>query len=200
MSRMAVPALAGLAVALTAVLASQFLGQPMQEQRPASLPAAMSAMPATGPMTDPSPGWVAEILARPLFTPDRRPVAVAAVVGGPPAPGLPRLAGVMVTPSGRRAIFAGANATDKPLALAEGGRIGAFTVSRIEDGAVTVLGPDGARVVRPSFATGSEAAAIEKAVPPAADGARLQLLGASPSGLDLLRNAPNTPLPAAPRP
>ena len=197
MSRVAVLALAGLAVALGAVVAVEFMGDPVAEVRPA-VPATAVSVPVAGPAADPSPGWVAEILARPLFSPDRRPVAAAVVVGGPAAPGLPRLAGVMVTPAGRRAIFAGAGASDKPLALAEGGRIGAFVISRIDDGAVTVTGPDGARVIRPSFATGAEAAAIEKAVPP--DGARLQLLGSSPSGLDLIRNAPTTPLPAAPRP
>ena len=88
-------------------------------------------------------------LARPLFSPDRRPGRNAgpAQAGPPPAP-LPRLSGILVTPAGRSAIFAGQPAST---AVREGARIGTYEVRSIEPGQVTLLGPDGPRIVRPSF-------------------------------------------------
>lgn len=140
---------------------------------------------------DVSPAWITSILARPLFNTDRRPVAGAVATGGP-TEGLPRLTGVMVTPGGRQAIFA-ASVGGRQIAVAVGGHIGVFTVSRIDESGITVLGPDGPRQIRPSFAVGAEAAAN------APDASRLQQPGPAPLGLDLLRSIPNTPIPAAPR-
>ena len=93
--------------------------------------------------------WTATLLARPPFDPTRRPATggdgpVAADSG---QAALPRLAGVMVGPSGRTAIFA--PLTGKPVTVSEGGHVGAFVVRRIEVGKVTVAGPDGETVVRP---------------------------------------------------
>jgi hypothetical protein len=106
------------------------------------------AQPATVP--DSTSEWVATILARPLFTPDRRPPTDAVIARGDHMPdGLPRLSGVLVGPFGRRAIFAGENG--KPAAVSEGGHIAAWTVLLIEAGAVQVAGPGGSRTVRPSF-------------------------------------------------
>lgn len=94
--------------------------------------------------------WVATILARPLFSPDRRPPAQAAVEAGPSMPaGLPRLTGIMIGPFGRSAIFA--NDGGKPIVVAEGGQIGAWTIRAIKVGEVQVVGPEGARSLRPSF-------------------------------------------------
>jgi len=110
-------------------------------------PAARTAEP------DHTAEWVSTILGRPLFSPDRRPVpASSATAGGPAAPqGLPRLAGVLVGPFGRNAIFA----TDgsKPLVVTEGGKVNAWTVQSIEVGSVKVKGPDGAMTLQPSFAS-----------------------------------------------
>jgi hypothetical protein len=96
-------------------------------------------------------GWVQKALARPLFAPGRRPpappeqrrTAAAAFV-------LPRLTGVMVGPTDRTAIFAGA-AGGKPLVTREGSRIGDDMIDMIEPGRVTVTGPEGSRVLLPSF-------------------------------------------------
>ncbi len=90
------------------------------------------------------------ILARPLFDPNRRPVEAEA--GSTPAlDGLPRLAGVLVSPTGRIAIFAAAS-KGSPISLSEGGKIGPFIVENISAGQVVVKGPDGTRTLHPSFA------------------------------------------------
>ena len=89
------------------------------------------------------------ILARPLFSPNRRPSVIDSAPGG--ATGdepLPRLAGIMVSPAGRSAIFAGG---PRGVVVPVGGRVGRYDVRAIEPGAVTLLGPEGLRTVRPSF-------------------------------------------------
>lgn len=98
----------------------------------AALPGAIRAAQAT-------------LLQRPLFSPSRRPPPAAAVAA-PDRHGPPRLAGVLIAPSGRRAIFA-----DR-VVVAEGGALGRYTVQAIEAGQVTLLGPDGPQVLRPAFA------------------------------------------------
>lgn len=91
--------------------------------------------------------WAATSLARPLFNLSRRPAAAEAAdpVANEP---LPRLTGTLVSSTGRGAIFAG---QPQPLVLQEGGRLGQFTVQSIEPGQVTLRGPDGLRMLRPSF-------------------------------------------------
>ena len=118
---------------------------------PVSAPHARRAVAAPlAPVSDHTAEWVATILARPLFSPDRRPPseASAARVGGAPE-GLPRLAGVVVGPFGRSAIFVPDGR--KPMVVTEGGRIDAWTVRSIEVGTVQVSGPGGARTLHPSF-------------------------------------------------
>jgi hypothetical protein len=89
------------------------------------------------------------ILRRPLFRPDRRPPAGAAPAG--PA-GLPRLSGILVSSLGKSLIFDGGGAEGKPTVVAEGGRIGVYTVQSIGAGQATVVGPDGPKVLQLSFA------------------------------------------------
>ncbi len=91
---------------------------------------------------------VSGILRRPLFRADRRP-APAAVPDAPPLPPLPRLSGIVVTASARRAIFVG-GPDGKPVAAAEGDRFGPVRVARIGAQEVVVVGPDGAYVLRPA--------------------------------------------------
>jgi len=91
--------------------------------------------------------WLQAVLARPLFEPSRRPPAEGhSVAAG--APGLPRLSGVIVTPTGRQAIFAGSG---KPVIVAEGATLDGFTVRSITAGEVTVIGANGVQVLHPSF-------------------------------------------------
>jgi hypothetical protein len=112
--------------------------------------AAVAVAPAEA-APDHTGDWIAAILARPVFSPDRRPAVVASATGGRLPEGLPRLSGVVVGPFGRSAIFAADDR--KPLVVDEGGRIGAWTVRTIDAGTVEVSGPGGARTLHPSFAS-----------------------------------------------
>lgn len=85
------------------------------------------------------------ILARPLFSPDRRPEAS----GARSVSGLPRLAGIVMTGSRRVAIFAAPGS--KPVVVDEGARIGPYDVKAISESGVTVVGPEGTMVLRPMF-------------------------------------------------
>lgn len=136
---------------------------------------------------------IATLLARPLFNPDRRPVAGAASSGPGGAAELPRLTGILIGPTGRSAIFAGADER-RPVVLREGGSLGAFTVRSITPTQVTVLGPAGPRVLRPSFDGAAPAPG------PTSPGTRVEIpFGqlSAPSGLDILRNAARGAPPAA---
>jgi general secretion pathway protein N len=104
--------------------------------------------------------WLNQILARPLFNPDRHPVG-----GGAGAQGLPRLTGIIVAGSQRVAIFA-APANGHPIIAQAGGRIGAYEVQTVADEGVTVVGPEGTSMVRPAFdSTRPVAAAARPGVP-----------------------------------
>jgi len=150
--------LLGLCLALGAVTAAELTGlsRDGQEVGPPSLPAIPppAAGPRNGragsgaPTSDQQRGWVAATLARPLFAPDRRPRAAAKVVARAAAV-LPRLTGVLIYGDSRRALFAGADGA-KPMAASEGAEVAGFKIQRIEAGKVTLLGPEGARVVRPA--------------------------------------------------
>jgi hypothetical protein len=104
-------------------------------------------VPSLGSMpSDQAAGYVAAILARPLFSPSRRPNEPAATK----VADLARLTGVLVSPAGRRAIFAGP-AGGKSVVVGEGGRIGEYVVSSIEVDAVTITGPVDQRILHPAF-------------------------------------------------
>ena len=94
------------------------------------------------------PRITATLLARPLFSPTRRPPAQGVAAEAPPDLTLPRLAGVLVTSDGGKALFAG---TPRPVVVRQGERLGHFVVRSIEPGEVIVQGPGGARALRPSF-------------------------------------------------
>jgi hypothetical protein len=96
---------------------------------------------AAGP--DPHEDWFRQILARPLFNPDRRPIDSG-------VRGLPRLTGIVVAGSQRVAIFAGP-ANGHPVLAQAGARIGVYQVRSIDDDGVTVVGPAGTSLVRPTF-------------------------------------------------
>lgn len=172
---------------------------------PAPPPAAPpAAARAAGGAPEPVAAWAAAALERPLFNASRRPdspgAAPAAAAAEHAEP--PRLAGIMLTPQGRRAIFA--EAEDKPATVMEGSRVGSWQVQAIAAGEVTLTGPDGARTVRPSFST-DPPAAPPAPVPTLPVAAGLQALGMAPlrqadprpfaqqlrpSGAAILGNAP----------
>ena len=139
------PLLGAAAVGLAGLLAWEAVSLPASPALPdrprhdaAPLASAVRETDATGARTQ-------TLLLRPLFSPDRRPPPVALSAGGKEAE-MPRLSGVLIGPSWRRAIFAGG------VVVAEGGALGRYTVRTIEDGRVTVLGPDGVRILQPVFA------------------------------------------------
>jgi len=63
---------------------------------------------------------------------------------------LPRLSGVLLSGGNRSVIFAAPDG-GRPTVVAEGGQVAGYTVQSIEPGRVTLAGPDGTRVLRPSF-------------------------------------------------
>jgi hypothetical protein len=93
---------------------------------------------------------VAMILARPLFSATRRPRQDpdAPAQAAAAATALPRMTAILINGKLRSAIFDG---NGKPTILGEGGHLGPFTIQRIEAQQVTVIGPEGKRVVRTSF-------------------------------------------------
>jgi hypothetical protein len=116
-------------------------GLPARVAGPIRLGAADIAEPASR-----RDGWFREIVSRPLFNPDRRPI-------GPDARevrGLPRLTGIVVDGSRRIAIFA-APSGGHPIVVEADSRIGAYDVREIDDAGVTVVGPEGTTVLRPIF-------------------------------------------------
>jgi hypothetical protein len=106
--------------------------------------------------------WLNDIMARPLFSPTRRPV-------GTTVSGLPRLTGIVVAGSERVAIFA-APASEHPIVAHSGTRVGAYEVQSIADDGVTVVGPGGTTLIRPIF----DAARPASPAPPGTPAARAQ--------------------------
>jgi general secretion pathway protein N len=90
--------------------------------------------------------WVAASLARPLFAPDRRPVAGVLSAD----PGMPRLAGIIASPDGAVAIFQPAG-TVKPVVARSGERIGGWEVTAIAADAVNLRKENNVVVLSPRF-------------------------------------------------
>jgi hypothetical protein len=133
----------------------------------------------------PTQDLVDRALSRPLFNADRRPAPDAATGAGQPArPEPPRLAGILLTAQGRQAIFA---TGERSIVVSEGGSIAGFVVTSISGEEVSVTGPGGTRVLRPSFVpSGGETSASGR---PAAGTEAAFRANPAPTGLDILRNA-----------
>jgi general secretion pathway protein N len=100
--------------------------------------------------------WSDTILQRPLFRPDRRPLAHDAAVITP----LPRLSAIVITASGGAAIFSGDDG--KAVTVNAGGVIDGYRVETIGPGEVNITGPAGNRTLHPQFAPGTQ----QDAAPP----------------------------------
>jgi hypothetical protein len=187
MTRHAIPALGALACVLGGLL-WHALTVP---ETPGDAPGVTPSGASSGALLEPVPpraaargrsddvaADVAKILARPLFEANRRPPAAAPVAAA--AAVVPRVTGLVVTASGRSAIFA-VPGDPRPVVVGQGGRVGVFTVRSIEAGAVTLLGPDGPLVLRPSFAAPTTVAAPGAATPGTAPGADNRPRGAAAS-------------------
>lgn len=173
---------------------------------PQPVPAASAAAPPSlaglvPGMSDEAAAAIA--LARPLFSPTRRPAAGPSRPGAPIAAAapLPRMTGTLVTSSLRRAIFAGADG--KSVVVPEGGQLGAYTVKAVRAGQVVVSGPEGERTVSPVFDPDAPPSTPPEPAPgtlPGLPGFRLD--GAGPSrlggipGLTSPAAAPPPPRPA----
>jgi hypothetical protein len=95
-----------------------------------------------------SDSWADTITARPLFSIGRRPPKVASNRPSAAA-GLPRLSGIIVTRTSRRAIFMPDGG--KPMVLAEGATLDEDTIRQIAADHVVVAGPKGDMILYPSF-------------------------------------------------
>lgn len=93
--------------------------------------------------------WADTVLGRPLFTVGRRPPKSSGGGHLVANTGLPRLAGIMITPAGKWAIFAPDGG--KPLVLAQGGALEDATVRTIKRDRVVVNGPKGEQVLWPTY-------------------------------------------------
>ena len=123
---------------------------------PPVLVPSQAGTPAVSQPPDQHGVWFRQILARPLFSPDRKPIATNA----PSAAGLPRLTGVVVTGTRRVAIFAG-SAGGHPIVAEVDSHIGIYHVLDITDVGVTVAGPQGTTMIKPMF--DAQSAVVAKA-------------------------------------
>jgi hypothetical protein len=90
---------------------------------------------------------IATTLARPLFSPTRRPSGKSDDAGGSAGLGDSRLTGIVTLPHHGIAIFAvpGAN----PLVVSEGDSVSGWRVDSINPEEVAVTGPEGSKTLRP---------------------------------------------------
>ncbi len=91
--------------------------------------------------------WADVALARPLFAPDRKPVAGVMAAD----PGMPRLAGIIASPDGAVAIFQ-PNGNGRSITARTGERLGGWQVTAIAAGEVDLSKDNKVVVLRPRFA------------------------------------------------
>jgi hypothetical protein len=92
--------------------------------------------------------WVSTALARPLFSPDRRPVSSSTASASNTTRHLPRLAGIVISSESRRAIFSDG---PKPIVVNEGDHIEGYIVRSITAREVYLATPHETQVLRPTF-------------------------------------------------
>ena len=136
------------AAALAMVVVAEAI--PSGRQRDLPAPATPLGTPSAATVAaEPLTAWAETVLARPVFSVDRRPPAKPAASAAAGPQNLPRLAGIVVSSTGRSAIFAGEG--DHSTVVAEGAQVGSYRVVTIHADAVDVTGPGGARTVKPAY-------------------------------------------------
>ena len=189
-----------LAAVLAGSIAWQFVPVDERDDAQPSAPSQASAsVPGPAVPAGRPAELAASILARPLLSPGRRPPT--APRAATPVTELPRLTGIIISPDGRSAIFAG---RPRALVIPEGGQVGEYTVRQIAPGLVTLNGPVGLVALQPSFdaarpsratvsqplvAVPSDVSAAGQDTPSAGPFERQT----APSGLDILRNLARPP-------
>ena len=152
MNRVVIAGLSALAMALVVVILLELRPVTTDEDTMHNpvIPTATQRSVATrtdavsAPRTD-----VATILARPLFSPTRRPPPAEAAAKAAPA-ALPRVAGILIDGGSRRVIFA-AKPGGRPVIAGEGMVIDGYKVVSIAPGQVDVAGPHGRQILHPTF-------------------------------------------------
>ena len=219
MTRLAILILAFVGLALGGVIALESAPGPLSGAAPRAAEVLHPGpiAPQAGDMRRVQ-GWVDTILDRPLFSPSRRPPPTVAG-SGTSDPGFPRLTGIVILPQQREAIFAVPGKTH-PVVVREGSRLNGVLIKSIDPGSVVVVDAAGARIIRPSFATGTKTAAaapasvtVDLPAVPAPSGAApfasIRGLSGRPMGLaaqpdttppdgGAITIAPSLPAPAAP--
>jgi hypothetical protein len=134
------------------VLGGTIVVELVDRSPPPALFAAPIGVPHVGshdvgsPTRDDVERGLSTILARPVFSPDRKPI----VIGTKGIAGLPRLTGIVVSGSSKIAIFAGP-AGGRPVIAEERSHIDSYEVKAISDMGVTIAGPNGTRMLTPIF-------------------------------------------------
>jgi hypothetical protein len=144
-------------LALAAMLAAVLTFELAEPVMPAPASVRLAAHPRAAPAPaasideDALDDLVQTVLARPLPTPTRRGQDAPATEAEDGAEeDVPRLAGVLLGPSGHRAIFAPAKG--RSLVLTEGDSLGQYTVTTIAPNTVTLSGSEGDRLISLSHA------------------------------------------------
>jgi hypothetical protein len=117
---------------------SAWIGSQTQHPQARNVPAPQPAISAMRDM----------MLSRPLFDPSRRPPAAPTQDLAAPVE-IPRLSGIMITPTEKIAVFS--PAMGAPIIVSQNSRFGPFTVLAISRESVTIKSPSGVIVVRWDF-------------------------------------------------
>jgi hypothetical protein len=133
-----------ISAALLALIAVEAVSTPIKPSA-AAPPVPVNDLPAA--TVEDVATLVPVILARPLFSPDRRPKAGPAASGAA-TDDMPRLAGILIDRAERHAIFQ-PSGDGKPVTVAEGDQVGGWQVQQITADAVTLTGPKGTQVLQP---------------------------------------------------
>jgi hypothetical protein len=149
--RLVAPLLVAGCVAFGTVLSVEIATPERVSVAPNGAAERVDALPALQQLpADSGPPPIAAILARPLFSLSRRPPQSKAG-GGTDDTGLAdsRLAGIVIEPNHRFAIFAPEGA--KLLTVTEGETVSGWRIDSISPHEVSLSGPDGARTLQPKF-------------------------------------------------
>jgi hypothetical protein len=151
--------LCGLSVAVIALELSYETGHEKVGGQNAVEAAYVAPAPSkgVGPAADAVDQWVAVALARPLFAADRKPASSSSGDGG-----LPRLTGVIDSPSDAVAIFQAAG-NERPVLARRGDAVAGWQVTTIAGDAVGLQRADGRLIIKPEF-DNSKAGGLTKVV------------------------------------